>query len=242
MRVHLLFVLAACSGCVVVPHAAILGQSAAPLARGEVAASASLGVGYQSVSSGNTTNGTLQLPAVEGNLAAGLTDRVGLNLHGSEAGFMPGVKVTLVHGPVDLAIMPELGGAYYYTHQSMNGPVSANTGSNNGDLLLGMRVLFSVSVFYLGAGYHFLSEWSSTTDDQGRQISKTASQYHTLVFNVGLDLEVAMLRLRPEIAFLVTPVGQNTDETTNPQRTTQLGYEWTILPSLTVTVARKPKL
>jgi hypothetical protein len=228
------------SGCVAIPHAAILGQPAAPLARGEVVGSTSIGVGYQSASSQQTTTGTLELPALEANFAAALADRVGLNLHFSQAGLMPGVKLNLVHwGSHYFSLMPELGGAYYWLHSSTGGAFSFNSGGSNGMLLAGLRALLSLNVFYVGVGYHFMNVWSSTTDTATNPptTSSTTSQYHSLLFNVGLDLEVGAVKLRPEVAFVFTPVGSSKDD---QGATSTLGYEWTILPNLTVAVSSKP--
>jgi hypothetical protein len=241
MRRLALLALVLASGCVAIPHAAILGQTAAPLQRGEVVGSTSLGVGYQSASSQQTTTGTLQLPALEANLAAAIADRVGLNLHLSDAGLLPGVKVTVVHaGSFDFALMPELGGAYYYSHSTSGGTFSVNSGGSNGMLLAGARALISVSLLYAGVGYHFMEIWSSTTDNTTvpPTNSTITSQYHSLLFNLGLDLQAGAVKLRPEVAFVLTPAGSSHDDRSNT--TSQLGYEWTILPNLTVAVSTKP--
>lgn len=242
-RLALLAVVCA-SGCAVVPHAAVLGQTAAPLERGETQIAASIGVGYQQASQASPSPASVQtdssaatVPALEANIATAIAEKVGFNLHLSEAGVLPGVKVTLVRaGSVDFAIQPELGGAYYYAHTQSGGMFSVNTGGGNGLLLVGLRAIVSVSLFYAAAGYHFMEEWVATSNNNNQGTS--TAQFHSLLFNAGIDVALGAVRLRPEVAFVVSPAGSSHDQ--NGNTTENLRYEWTILPNLSVVVSTKP--
>src|SRR6478672_5147731 len=108
-----------------VPRSGILGMTASPLAAGGAEAAVSGGVAYPSdtpppdirtvagttITSSQTVSG-FTFPAFEGNLAYGINDSISFNLHGSGAGLQPGVKINLLKGDLNVAVLPAIAIGY----------------------------------------------------------------------------------------------------------------------------------
>src|SRR5687767_4795554 len=146
------------SGCLT-PRSAGYGVTARPLKGGGAEAGVAMGVVYQTVSTAPqdvagarvvTTTRGLQAPSFEANAEIGLSDEMGLNLHFSPAGLQPGVKVTFMYGPVQLAILPAV--AFGYSNNSTgtattinnNTTTSEGATTSNVAFLAGVKVLASV--------------------------------------------------------------------------------------------------
>jgi hypothetical protein len=232
-------------GCITLPHSAIVGQTAAPIAAGGSSVSASMGVGYQSVqltepqTGTSTTTGVFAAPLPEANVAYGLIDKIALNAHLSSAGLEPGARISLMHGPIDLVVLPSVAfGLYTQNSSSSNG---GGTGNQFALIFVGgLRAIASYKAFYGAVAYDFSYRPQNSTNSNGlggNSTNNSTLMAHSLLFNVGFDLAVGGggLHLRPEVAFILTPGGSLA--TSNGMGTTNLNlFEWMIVPAITASI------
>lgn len=258
MRTALLLLapaLAAASGCAVVPHSVVLGQTAAGLGAGGAETSLSLGLGYTGThttggSSSTTDNTLFQLPLVEGNFQYGISDNVTFNLHGGLSGLAPGVKVTLLRGPVELALLPSLAFGVIFIGNKTSGGSSSGFGSSSSttnttgfDVLAGLRVIASMKSGLYGAlGYQLLYlNQNNSSDSSGGSSSGSSSSSsltgHTLVASFGYRQSVAPLVLYWELGGLVSPlltISQGGSSYQNQPN--QTAIDWGVMGSVTLAI------
>ena len=191
-----------CNACVfAIPRNAVIGQTAAPLGSGAAEVGLSAGRAYThegpSYTSNNPTDQVI-LPNLDGNLTVGLSDLVSLNIHGGNMGFQPGAVIHILHGDFALAAQPQF--AIGYMH---SGSKSGSSTSNDDYVLVspGLRILASHSIgIYGGIGYAY--EYINISTSGSRDSNY---QEHQLAISVGYEVAVSVLRLRPEISFILIP-------------------------------------
>ncbi|MHB8878632.1 MAG: hypothetical protein ACYC8T_33450 [Myxococcaceae bacterium] len=248
-RALLLAVSALLSSACLMPRSASFGQTATPLAPGSIELGLTPGMAFQGVNgppipSGGTTNvattRNFGLLGGEGNLALGLTDSLGLNLHLSPAGVQPGLKVALSRSSLSLAVMPEVALGYWSRGASnlrTQGSTRTDTdsgGTNSFGLLLGAKVLASHSSgIYGGAGYAYQQFVSSNTGPNARDRG-TVNVSHAFSFAMGWELGRGSVKVRPELALMILPVvgGWNTTGTTSAWAGS--GSEFFLFPNVTI--------
>jgi hypothetical protein len=264
IRRWLVVALAGVSWACVLPRSAVLGQTAAPVGAGAAEVAVSTGLAYQiantppvnaagatcSPGTAGTTctssqTQTLQVPSFEGNAQIGFTDWLGLNLHLSSAGLQPGLKINVVSGGFNFAILPEL--AFGYAQQGNNttvttGTAAPKTTNGNSDyyfsFLVGAKLLASHSSgIYGGVGYDFQNLSTSVVDPNGVNQGSQSEQSHVLTVSVGWSFQAGAFSLRPELAFLFLP--SNTDSKLVGTNTTSVGNGsgFLFFPSLTIAAA-----
>lgn len=200
------------TGCFVIPlrpRSVGVHQSATPLARQELEVILSAGVAYASdfdpsnvPSAPGTRSSTFSVPAMEGNVTYGLTDTVAINVRGTLAGIQPGAKVSLIHGTLNLAVLPEFGFGYLSgtVNDGGSGIQSAFT------LLVGGKLLVSHSSGVYGAlGYDFQHIGLALATGVTPSAGGSRIDAHNLAFVLGYALEFSQFELRPEIAFMYVP-------------------------------------
>ena len=241
--------LAALAACAM-PRSAGFGQTAMPLPSGAAEVGISPGLGFQATSGppipvgggvSNVAGGrNLALPAGEGNLAFGLTDTVGLNLHFSPAGVQSGAKLAFPHSSLSFALMPELGLAYWSrgsttTQTRPSGTASTDTGgTSNFGVLFGAKAFASHSSgLYAGAGYAYqrvgTSQLSTPATTRG-----SVNVSHALSLAAGFELGSGAIKVRPEMAVVILPVvgGWNVNGATATWAGS--GSELVLFPNVTV--------
>lgn len=261
------------SGCLV-PRSMTLGQMAAPVGRGATEVGVFTGVQYASQTnpafSGQDslgdprttqekTNG-FSLPAFEANLQHGFSDSVALNVHASSAGLQPGLKLNLNKSKVaHVALMPQVAfgygsvGASVFTAGADGVQTEGSPSSKTSFTFLGeLKFLFSHrSGFYAGVGYDFIFNRNynasiigggNVSDKQEVIVSTTG---HQISAAIGIDIKLGMVRLRPEVAFAVTPgIGQNITTRVPPNENTlgaSGGFGFAIFPGFTMAIASEPR-
>jgi len=244
-------VIAASVGCVrVVPRSAGYGVSAVPLAPGSADVGLAMGGFYQQETStpqgmgGTTSSSTTrqtQFPAFEANAQVGITEQVTLNLHTSQAGLQPGVKILVLKDPVLVTVMPQLGGGLAnlgVSNTTVIGGSSTTTdlfGFNSFTLLGGVRALVSLPAgLYAGVGYDFQYYSQTTRDVPNGNTTTLTSQAHNVGGAVGYEIRIGSLALRPELAVLFMPLSKNQSNangTTSDQADTSGLF---LFPNLTV--------
>lgn len=188
----------------------MVGQTAAMPRVGGAEVGMSVGVGYQSIDEeGNETGGdaetALSVPAYEGNVQYGLSDSTAFNLHVSNAGLEPGVKIGLVRGPgLKVAVLPSFA----------VGRFSADSGDGDEitytSVLAGARVLASTEAGLYGAiGYSFQRITATEEGDDDRLDS------HNIALAVGGDMRSGGLIIRPELAVIYAPMSDPDSEVDN---------------------------
>jgi len=234
--------LAACMA----PQSAVFGQTAhTGIGRGNVAVAVSPAFRYQrSISpkekftdgSEKKTLGSTFVGHVEGNFNVGLSERLGLNLHLSPAGFQPGLKVLLLNRWVSIAVLPEfafLVSSYNVSAETKQASgvtkTETTTDSQTVGVTVGTKVIASTAVgLYGGFGYDF--QYLAGLGD----VLDTGTSNHIIGFALGYEWKLGSLLLRPELAFSVT-VDVTTSETSGGVTTSQGGgYEWSILPNVSL--------
>jgi len=191
-------------------------MTAVPLGVGASDVGLALGGIYQQETSsepgtGSGTSRQTQIPAFEANAQLGVTPQVGVTLHASEAGLQPGVKITALHDPVMLAVIPQIGGGFVTraTATTSGGTTANGNAITSFTFLLGVRAVVSLPVgLYAGLGYdrQYISQairnanGTTTTDFQ---------QAHNVGGAIGYELRVGSIALRPELAVLFTPLAKN---------------------------------
>ncbi|HZN93857.1 MAG TPA: hypothetical protein VFB81_14195 [Myxococcales bacterium] len=217
-------VIAASAGCIV-PRSAGYGFTAVPLAPGAADVGLSVGGIYQqetsapqSVGSAVTTSTSrqTQIPAFEANAQLGITDQVSLNLHASQAGIQPGVKILVVKDPVLVSVVPQIGGGFVSRGASTSTTIGGGTttaegnGVNSFTFLGGVRAVVSLPVgLYGGLGYDFQYISQATRDAATMNVTTATSQAHNVGGAIGYELRLGGLALRPELAVLFTPLAKN---------------------------------
>ena len=224
----LLASLALTSGCITVPRSAVLGMTASPLGAGRTEVGLSGGLGILSESEPPQTTNFLIFtqtdwttragasPLAEANVHHGLNDWLGLNLHVSQAGVQPGLKVTVLERAVTLGVMPEVGlgllagSTGHTTFQGSSRTDAAPVSELRWIFSAGGRLLLSHpgSGVYGGAGYQLLLAGTSQSQRSGADEVASQSTTHT-VHNVqaafGWETRYGSLRVRPELAAVITP-------------------------------------
>ncbi len=204
------------------PRSAGLGQPALPLPEGGAEIAVSPGVGFQAINGppipagpnafNVATSNTLAFPSAEANLGLGLSDRLGLNLHLSAAGLALGAKLAFPHSPLSVAVMPEVGLAFWSTgtssvHQQAGANGQTDTGGTSAfEVVLGVRAIASHSSgLYAGAGYSF-QQISTTQTGPGAGGKGKVDFSHGISAAVGYELGKGVLKIRPELALLGLPM------------------------------------
>ncbi|MFL5321634.1 MAG: hypothetical protein ACJ790_18370 [Myxococcaceae bacterium] len=259
MRSALVLAVLVATGCVV-PRSLGTGLTAAPLKGGthEVAVSGGFtwqtqtnapevtAAGNNTVTSYQTSSG-LTFPAAEANVAFGLTRTFNLNFHASPAGVQPGLKIALYDRQVVLSLFPELGigwntgasGTTVFNGTARtDGPPSYQS---NFILLAGARflVFHPGSGAYGGVGYQFESFTQSVTTGQSGQEQKTSTTFtlHNVLASVGYEFKSGTLRIRPELAFSITPeLGTSTAAGTEPAVSRSGGNAFILFPNVTFAI------
>lgn len=268
MRAALISLLC-CSACIA-PRSISYGQMASGVGRGATEVGVMTGFMYASqttppvqTSDGNggtttsqTTTRGFAMPAFEANLEHGFTRKLGLSVHASSAGLQPGIKITVTDSRVvHFALLPSVALGYGSLADSQftagsDGLLRENNPSTTTSfsLLTGLKFIFShQSGFYLGAGYDFMYTRSfrsgvvGAIGAQDKVESLTTAGHHVITGAAGFSITLGMLRLRPEVAFSVTPGITSTTTTAVGATTTAAtafgGSAWAILPGFTVAIA-----
>jgi hypothetical protein len=217
-------------GCAV-PRSVIQGQTAAAIGAGGAEVGLASGIGIRRLSGSNVDNTSVNFPVVEGNAQAGLTDMLSFNLHLSPAGLQPGVKVTLVDGPLALAVLPQVAGLLSTGNQSSSG--GTTTTSTIYGIMGGARLLLShTSGPYGGVGYDL--QYVTSQDNNGS--SQGSATSHALTFALGFDLKAGGLRVRPELSVLYSPSNEFASSGGSARSNVP---ELQIIPNVTLAAAAK---
>lgn len=247
----------------------VLGQMAAPVGRGAMDVSAYTGVLYAEQTNPkyearNDINDPIQteeaskgfvLPSFEANLQYGFNENVAFNVHGSSAGIQPGLKWTVNRSKTaHFALMPQVAFGYasnsiatnVYGQDGVQQP-GAPTTNTSFTFLGGLRAFAShKSGVYGGVGYDFIfnRNFSKTRIGTGNAsveqdlIHQTTG--HQISINLGFDITLGFVHLRPEIAVALYPgIGQNRTVNTGADTTTQSasgGFGWAIFPGFSIGV------
>jgi hypothetical protein len=206
---------ASCAACAM-PRSMVLGQTAGALGTGQAEAAASVGPQFTqftdngSAGTSSASNPSLfSFPVTEANFQYGVGDSASINVHLSPAGLQPGVKVTLLNGPIKLAILPEVGGGLLYE--------GSGSGSETDFVFIaGAKVIVSGEAgWYAGVGYDFTylsgnlnataiitgtSSGSGSTTNEGFNATS-----HSASGAIGYEFRAGLLRIRPELAVLYSP-------------------------------------
>jgi hypothetical protein len=245
------------SGCLTVPRSAVWGMTASPLGTGRTEVGLAGGVAILSETeppqassflgvtvSDWTTRGGASMQA-EANVHHGLSDWLGLNLHVSQAGVQPGLKITLIERAVTLALMPEVGFGL------LAGQTGATqfVGSSRTDappvtelrwlLLAGGRFLLSHpnTGVYFGMGYQLqLAGQNASQKDGTRELlaQSTTHTLHNLQAAFGWEVRSGNLRIRPEFAAVITPEWSTGFSSGGTQALRSGGNGFLLLPNVTV--------
>lgn len=236
--------LAACQ----TPRSLVVGQTAAPLAPGAAEASASFGLGIESQldpappgSPPTDSTVILTAPYFEGNVAFGLSPRLTLDAHVGPGGLEPGLRISLVHGDFDLALLPSASLGYFGSRADDGGPRWV---SNFAGLVAsgGLSAIVSAEgVGYAAAGYHFRAwTFQSSGSQQGDALSATTTE-HDLTLAVGYAHPVGDGEIRVELGVLWAPSmethGKREDGSTYDAAG---GWAFAFLPSITLVMANAP--
>jgi len=191
--------------------------------------------------SGTTTQ--LGVGTIEGNVLYGLTDAVGLNLHVSSAGIQPGVRVALLQGGLNIALLPAIAVGYHSvveaTDKTTGGTTTTTTAYDTAEFgfLAGIKVLLSAeSGPYGGIGYDYQR---IATDMKIPDSPKSTHIYtsHNLGFAFGYEIRPDSLRIRPELAAMLSPSGSLATEQEQTTTTEDAGWAFLLLPNVTVAAA-----
>lgn len=244
------------SGCITVPRPAVLGMTASPLGAGRTEVGLSGGVAVLSETEPPQTTSLLGItvsdwttrggvsPQAEANVHHGLSDWLGLNLHVSQAGIQPGLKITLLERVVTLALMPEVGfgllagqtGATQFVGSSRTD--AAPLSELRWLLVAGGRFLLSHpnTGVYFGVGYQFQLAGQNLSQKDGTRELLSQSTTHTL-HNVqaafGWEVRSGNLRIRPEFAAVITPEWSTSLSSGGTQALRSGGNGFLLLPNVT---------
>jgi len=256
MLVAVVAAVAPATGCIV-PRSAGYGFTGAALGPGGADVGLAMGLVYQQEANAPQTSGTgtttttnrqVQLPSFEAHAALGITDQVAVNLHASQAGLQPGVVITVLKEPVQVSLVPELGGGFVTQGASTTTIIggSSTTAEGNGassfTILGGARALVVLPQgLYGGLGYDFQYVSQGSRNAVSGVTTTTTSQAHNVGAAVGYELTLGSIVLRPELAVLFTPLAKNQ---TNASGTTADLPDSTglyLFPNVTVAAAAKGK-
>ena len=269
MRTWLCCVALLTSGCIV-PRSMILGQMAAPVGRGAADATVFAGVQYaeqtnpryearNDIGDPITTeekSTAFSAPNFEANIQYGFNENVALNVHGSSAGVQPGVKWTVNRSKVaHFALMPQVAFGYASTGTGTN--VYGNDGvqmagqpttRTSFTFLGGLRAFASHnSGFYGGVGYDFIfnRNFSKTRLGTGNASNEQDTIFqttgHQISVNIGFDVAIGFIHIRPEIAVAFYPgIAQNRTINTAGSEPVSAsstgGFGWAIFPGFSIGV------
>lgn len=273
MRSSMIGVLVLASGCVM-PRSMVVGQMAAPVGRGATEVGVFTGLQYAAQTdppyqtsdaagapiTNQQTRRAFALPQAEANIQYGFDEHFALNVHGSSAGVQPGLKWTINKSRhAHVALLPAV--AFGFARQDgvtlaagVDGVQHENhpTSLTSFTFLGGLKVLVSHrSGFFAAVGYDFVFNRSlsaqviGTGNVQDRYEALTQLTAHQLSASVGLDIPLGMVRLRPEIAFAVTPGISSVINAGPPGAQTQTaaggGFSFAVFPGFTLAVASPPR-
>ena len=229
-------VLFSCAGCIT-PRSMGMGITPALLGPGGASASASGGVMIETLSASGASSLSVSFPSFEGNVGVGLIEMADLNVHLSSAGLQPGVKIGLLRGPVTVSVLPQVALLIVSTN-SRSG--STGSGGLSVGFLGGLKLLGShESGFYGGFGYDFQFGSLGSSISTGSSGSASTVVAHNLTLNVGFELVIGHLRLRPELAIAITPSVSSSSSV--PGGSTSSGPVFAFLPSLSAAVVSPSK-
>jgi len=217
------------TGCMT-PRSMILGQTANVVGAGNAEVALSMGGSFARIGTqtGSTTiSSTTHLftvPEIEANAAFGMGESLDLNFHLSTAGIQPGVKIVLMRGDWNVAVMPEF--AFLYSGND------ANQQSTSRSIMLGAKLLASSpGGLYTGLGYDM------RLLDRGSGNSAQTSLAHFGNVALGYEMKMGGVSLRPEIAFAIAPTFILADDPPDG-----FGTEMIILPNITIAVGGNTKV
>lgn len=185
------------SGCgAILPRMGVIGQPASRLGSGNAEVGASIGLQY-SVPGGQGTatalSSSLIFPQLEGNVRYGVSDLLDVNLHLGPEGCRSGVKVGATIGELDIAALPAVGLGVFQAS-------SSGTSSTYLEVGVGLQLLVSHSSGgHAAFGYEF--QYASAANPPSPMLTTTA---HTLMLAFGWGFAVGELRIRPELAGMLT--------------------------------------
>jgi hypothetical protein len=228
---------------VVHPRSGAFGQTAEALPPGEAEVGVSAGLFYESQSTGAATGvatpfGTstaFNVVAAEADVAHALAEGIALNVHASAAGLQPGLRIALLQGDVAVAVQPEVAVGF-----SVTGTQGGSSGDSQNTLLVllaGLKLLASTEAgLYGGVGYGF--QFSQLVTGSGADARSSRTDAHNLSFALGFDLNLGALRLRPEIAAMVSPAGSFAvfDSAGAVTGTASIAPAWFFFPNVTLAV------
>ncbi len=269
MRIWLCCLAALSVGCIV-PRSMVYGQMAAPVGRGATEVGVFTGAQYVSQTNppfetqdvdGNTIRNQqvatgFSIPAFEANLQYGFSDHLGLNMHLSPAGLQPGLKWTLNKSKVaHVALLPAIAFGYAsgYSEVAFSGADGVlrrrdPRQTTSFTFLSGLKLLASHrSGVYGGVGYDFIFNRSLDRaivgggNVQDEVSTLTQSGTHTITAAVGLEIKLGLVRLKPEVAFAISPgIASTVTSKVPPNESTATAYggtSWAIFPGFTLSVA-----
>ncbi len=267
MRTWLCCVVLLTSGCIV-PRSMVLGQMAAPVGRGAADVTVHTGIQYAEqtnprfegvndigdpISTEQKSTGFV-LPSFEANLQYGFDENVALNVHGSSAGIQPGLKWTVNRSKTaHFALMPQVAFGYasngiatnVYGNDGVQQPGAPSTGTSF-TFLGGLRAFAShKSGIYGGVGYDFLfnRNFNKTRVGTGNasieQDTIHQTTGHQISINLGFDIALGFIHIRPEIAVALYPgIGQtrtvNTAGSEPFNQGATGGFGWAIFPGFSI--------
>jgi hypothetical protein len=233
------------SGCLM-PRSAGIGQTADMLRKGQAEIGLSPGLVYQSATQPaaqqgdpTTSVGGVNFPASEGNAAYGINDTIGLNLHLSPAGLQPGVKIALMRGAFDVAVMPSVAiGVFSQSAGTTEGSTTTSSSESYLGLMAGLKILGSHrSGFYGGVGYDLQSVgMSGTTGSGNNNTSSESTLSHNLSIGAGYEAKFGAIRIRPELAMTFTPGMSRTSTSGSNTETVDAGSGFYFFPNVTIAV------
>jgi len=234
------------SGCIMSPRSAVFGQTAlSGLGKGGAEAGISAGVSFRQVTGPKEDDGTRSigesfiLGSAEANAIIGFSDRIGLNIHISQAGIQPGLKIMIFEKWVSMAIIPEVAFGYWSYNENTEKTSGGSTSSEEKydystfGLMAGLKFLISTKIgLYGGFGYDFQYEIPSAAT--GVDYSNVS---HILALAIGYDMEVGPINLRPELSFCITPSITQSGTKSGTTITSSGGSSFMFFPNLTFAIA-----
>jgi hypothetical protein len=224
------------------------GQTASPLGSGNAEVAMTPGFGYSSMTQPSVdgtpddakqVDNSIVVPAIEGNFAYGLSDTMNLNIHGAHSrigntsgtAIQPGVKINLMRGGFDLAVLPQIGFSYGTMTSEVN---NAETTSSGPGLLAGAKILASHAMgVYYGLGYDF-SYQALTTEVTGGETELTNTG-HNVNVGLGYNWQMGNFNIRPEIAFLYS-ITNATASAGGAEQDFVDGNGWMVFPNISFAV------
>jgi hypothetical protein len=224
------------------PRGGLQMQTADRLGSGNAEVGLGAGLAYtgasQSAGGFTANSNTLQFPLMEANARIGLSDMFDVNVHLGAGGLEPGFKIGFTAGPLELAAMPSIGVGVYRTSSSSGATSSGYTVVN---VQGGLHLMASLQMGgYFGVGYWFqYANYSSDGTGVGGTTGNSNITGHNLGFNLGWNLELGALRVRPEVGFLLLLGAQQSSSGISQSSPVQ----FTFMPAVTIAAGtpKKPK-